>query len=464
MFLSGNTTNLQFHLDHEHRDLKEATGASSTACGKQKAAHQLNIKEAFTKPNERMSANKQKEIDNALMTLMIKKVLPLSLVDHESFKTFVSLLDPRYVVPCRKTLNSMLERKHEDMKKKLKNDLKDLKDISITHDGWTSMNTESFETFTGHFISQDWQLKSVAVETIKVEGSHTAEHIARNVQKVQQTWVPNMKPIAVTDNAANEQKAFEILKWHRFGCYGHRINRIVSAALQVPAISHIVGKGRKLVTYFHQSSSATDLLKVKQASILTGGAVGHKLVQDVATRWNSTYLMLNRIMEQIPAIMATVTDPTLSKSAASSLKNYVYSFEEQTTVEKLVEVLQPFYMATNIISADRTPTMQKVLPMLVKLRRMTEHSDDDPEAISKVKTIMRKQLDMRVVDQDDELVSMAVILNPFTKSMDFLTATEKEKNIQMLREKVKAISMKNLLWPNFLPCQQMMPFLLQLTR
>ena len=34
-------------------------------------------------------------------------------------------------------------------------------------------------------------------------------------------------PIATAANAANEQKAFHLLGWVRYGCYGHRINLIV---------------------------------------------------------------------------------------------------------------------------------------------------------------------------------------------------------------------------------------------
>ena len=97
--------------------------------------------------------------------------------------------------------------KHEEMRKKVQIDVKKCPDFAITHDGWTSANTESYNTVTGHFITPEWELKSVVLETTKVEGS-------------QQAW-SFVTPTAVTDNAANEKKALELLQWVRFGCYGH---------------------------------------------------------------------------------------------------------------------------------------------------------------------------------------------------------------------------------------------------
>ena len=66
--------------------------------------------------------------------------------------------------------------------------------------------------------------------------------------------------------------------------------------------------------------------------------------------------------------MAVDNDPRVSKSATNTIKNCVYNFEEQATVEKLIEVLSPFEKATRIVSTENTPTMQKIIPILVKIK------------------------------------------------------------------------------------------------
>lgn len=301
------------------------------------------------------------------------------------------------------------------------------------------MSTESYQTTTAHFINKDWELKSVVLQTLKTEGTHTGEAIADHLEQMRKKWMPLVVPTAVTDNAANEKKAFDILKWHRFGCYGHRINLTVKKALQVNEVSRIVGKGRKLVTLFHQSSSLSDLLKAKQSLVLQGESIHHKLIQDVPTRWNSTYLMLSRLLEQMPAIMAVATDATVNKAAATTLRNCTFSFDEQFTVERCVDILEPLYRATTILCADQIPTLQKILPVLVKLKRITQPNEGDSTVVQKMKSIILDEIENREKPEDEELVLLAVILNPFTKHMDFLSETQREKANTLLLTKVGEI-------------------------
>ena len=66
---------------------------------------------------------------------------------------------------------SSLSRKKDDMVQRVKAELEQAKDGNITHDGWTSLNTESYQTVTAHFVTQDWELRSVVLETKKVANS-----------------------------------------------------------------------------------------------------------------------------------------------------------------------------------------------------------------------------------------------------------------------------------------------------
>lgn len=197
-------------------------------------------------------------------------------------------------------------------------------------------------------------MRSVVLETKKVTGSHTAENIKNSLIETPNTWkLP--EPSAVTDNAANERKAFELLEWCRFGCYGHRINLIGKNALALRELSKVIAKGRKLVTC-HQSSSVTDLLMSKQRILLAEDLRGHKLIMDFPTRWNSTYSMLERLLEQTPAIMAVISDSSCAKAAANTLKSYAYSFDELSLVERLAAALKPFMKATNCLWRQVTYT------------------------------------------------------------------------------------------------------------
>ncbi|XP_033747166.1 zinc finger BED domain-containing protein 4-like [Pecten maximus] len=250
-----------------------------------------------------------------------------------------------------------------------------------------------------------------------MEGSHTSEKIAASLDETKREWcLP--KIVATTDNAANEKKAFEILKWPRFGCYGHRINLIVKKSLEQTDITRLCGKGRRLVTLLHTSSSVNDKLREKQELLLNPERVGHKLIGDVPTRWNSTLAMLQRLIEQTPALMALASDEQINKSALATIRNCVYTFDETALAEKVVSILEPFKKATEVVCAEKTPTINKVLPVVVKLYRTLNENEGDLPAIRTMKATIRKQMEFRT--EAEEIALVICILSPFTKGFEFL--------------------------------------------
>ena len=81
-------------------------------------------------------------------------------------------------------------------------------------------------------------------------------------------------------------------------------------------MAHVVSRSRKLIGHFKHSTTLTAEMKKKQGSM---GVKEHMLIQDVATRWNSTYDMMARLREQRRVISDILLDPTLNKKSDSAL-------------------------------------------------------------------------------------------------------------------------------------------------
>ena len=75
------------------------------------------------------------------------------------------------------------------------------------------------------------------------------------------------------------------------------------------ATNDMVHRVRKIVAYFHKSAKGTEELQKIQVSL---NLPQHKLIQDMETRWNSTYYMLKRIIEQRASISQYLEDHNVS--------------------------------------------------------------------------------------------------------------------------------------------------------
>ena len=82
--------------------------------------------------------------------------------------------------------------------------------------------------------------------------------------------------------------------------------------------------------------------------------------------------------------------------------------------------------------------MQKEIPVVIKLAGVVEINENDPHQITHLKGRMASEINSRT--QDKELVVVTCVLNPFTKSLDVLSANECLDGHQMLLK--AALNMK----------------------
>ena len=99
--------------------------------------------------------------------------------------------------------------------------------------------------------------------------------------------------------------------------------------LKINAIARLVGASRKLVYHFKHSTFATATLANRQKSM---SMPVKKLVQDCATRWNSTYYVLERTVETRWPISAVLSDDKVTKQS----DRYLDLKNEQWELAKLL--------------------------------------------------------------------------------------------------------------------------------
>ncbi|XP_015232424.1 PREDICTED: zinc finger BED domain-containing protein 1-like [Cyprinodon variegatus] len=315
------------------------------------------------------NATRKQELDELLVNLVVKDTQPFSIVDGVGFKAFVAKLDPNYVLPTRQALKAMVEEKFESAKQKAKAKVGEVAAVSLTTDMWTFMNMDAYLAVMCHFLDDKARLNTVLLGVQSFPQSHTAENIACVKKSMMEEWgISNKVTCVVTDGAPNMVACVRELKLRHHICVAHTMNLVVKKSLdQHPVLSGIQAKAWKLVGYCRSSTTVKEKLSQVQRHL---GLQELKLMQEVETRWNSTYLMLQRLME--------LREPVGAALAGLQTDIPILTSEEFEIVRGCLSLLIPFYHATVELSAEETVSASKVIPLLKVLEQSLQEEMAKP--------------------------------------------------------------------------------------
>lgn len=171
-------------------------------------------------------------------------------------------LDPRYAVPSRTHFSAVvIPGLYDKTRKAIESDLAKTESLALTTDSWTSRATQSYMTVTVHYML-DWQMKSAVLQTRPLYESHTSAHLAEELKNAVTEWKlerPNTTIPVATDNAANIVNAVNetVELGPQIGCFAHTVNLAAKRAVSINGVSRLLGKVRKVVTFFHRSQPST---------------------------------------------------------------------------------------------------------------------------------------------------------------------------------------------------------------
>lgn len=140
----------------------------------------------------------------------------------------------------------------------------------------------------------------------------------------------------------------------RIPCFSHTLQLVVTAfdkkrnGTGCKHIGAAIKSAKSLCASFNKSTVATPKL-ISRA--------GKKLLSDVAVRWSSTFLLIERLVE-----LKIHVNAVCHESNWDSLSNTQWAI-----CEKIVELLRPFAVYTQLISGDKVVTISSVAPAIMEL-------------------------------------------------------------------------------------------------
>ncbi|CAG9790324.1 unnamed protein product [Diatraea saccharalis] len=232
--------------------------------------------------------------------------------------------------------------------------------------------------------------------------------------------------MVVRDNAYNMQTAMRCGNFLSIGCVAHTLQLVIHDVIFKDAASmNLIKKCRKVVGHFKRSEQASRYLERFQE---TCGLLRHVLIQDIETRWNSTYLMLERLLEQKTAI-------NLYMAERGGIE--VPTAEEWEQINYYIAILRCFYQATLDISSDSS-SISLIIPLIVMLNSKMTTKDEDPEKVILLKIQLRNSIHRRFSYlKNTPHLMIATLIDPRFKSKYFTndeTENTKTEILSFLRQ------------------------------
>ena len=227
---------------------------------------------------------------------------------------------------------------------------------------------------------------------------------------------------AITDNGANITAAIEMLEVPYLPCFSHTLQLAVEQALKLPEVPKITGRCKRLVAHFNRSPKSYYLLHQKQ---IASGHKKHSLINDVVTRWNSSYYMIERILEQQQPLCTTLLELKKGDLMSTDI--------EFSNIELFIQVMKPIVEITEALGAQQYVTISMLRPLLHKLlNSILRNSDSDCRLIKMMKLKMKENLHGRYDGPILDLLNKAAFLDPRFKSLTFIADSEKAHTIDQV--------------------------------
>ncbi|XP_065323078.1 zinc finger BED domain-containing protein 4-like [Gordionus sp. m RMFG-2023] len=325
---------------------------------------------------------------------------PISILEDIGFKRLLHHLCPNYKIPNRKyfsqgVIPDIYEKLSEKIRKEI---LVDDSFLSFTVDIWTiNSGGDSHISLTCHYINQNFQQINRVLNVKTFNESHTAINIAQILEEIINYWgiKKNKIHLIIRDNAPNITLAMKNGKFQSVSCFAHSLQLVAQAAiLSQRSIIDMLARVRKIVGHFKHSSIAQNCLKEIQIRL---SLAQHKLIQDVPTRWDSTYYMLERLIEQKRAVQLFIIDnPNLGN----------LSLYEWELAERVIDVLEPIQRVTKEISTESC-SISNVIPFVEILKSELTINGDTDRGVQTMKNTTNNQLTTRffyIYDDDNYVV------------------------------------------------------------
>ncbi|XP_076860894.1 zinc finger BED domain-containing protein 4 isoform X1 [Brachyhypopomus gauderio] len=377
-----------------------------------------------------------KKITKLIAEMLALDLQPSAVVENIGLNRLLEYLQPQYSLPSSLYFTSTaIPEMYESVKEVVLTHLKEAEGgiIHFTTSIWVSSQTREYLTLMAHWVTfescvrpqgQDFHC-SALLRVSPIDCDYNMPSIQKQLEYLWDTWIASSGlkiGFTVTDNqaigSALEDSGHTIMH-----CFGHNIDLIVNEAIKSQRmVQNLLSIARKICERVHRSATAKEKLVELQK---TYDLPENQLVQDVPSKWKTSYLMLERLVEQKKAID--------EMSLECNFRELI-SCDQWEVIQSVCNALKPFEVACKEMS-NRTATLGQVIPLIHILNRKIDMLFDETMGIDNMLKSLKESMVTKMSPAlHDPRYTWATMLDPRYKTSLFTEDEAEQCKQDLIRE------------------------------
>lgn len=366
-----------------------------------------------------------KKITKLIAEMLALDLQPSAMVENAGLNRLLEYLQPQYSLPSSSYFTSTaIPDMYERVKDVVLTHLKEAEGgvVHFTTSIWVSSQTREYLTLSAHWAAYDSSVRpqgqdfhcSALLSVSQINCDHDMHDIPKQLEYLWDSWITSSglkKGFIVTDNNT-VKNTLEDHGHVTMQCFGHTIDLIVSEAIKSQRmVQNLLSIARKICERVHRSAKAKEkLAELQRAHQLPE----NQLIQDVPSKWRTSFLMLERLVEQKKAIDELSIECNFRE---------MISCDQWEVMLSVCNALKPFEVAYREMS-NRTATLGQVIPLIHILNRKIDLLFDETVGIDNMlRSLKEAMLSRMSATLHDSRYTWATMLDPRYKTSLF---TEEE--------------------------------------
>ncbi|XP_051231584.1 uncharacterized protein si:ch211-152f22.4 isoform X3 [Dicentrarchus labrax] len=287
-----------------------------------------------------------------LLKMVVSTLQPLEITEDPNFRDFVKALHPSFSIPSKSTMQSQLLSVYNEMESDLRSKLASADDIVLTCELWSSGAEDSHLTVGCHFVDCNGNLMSYTLKTTSLFRDESAAHIQTQLSAIMDAWQVKEKVHWVVRAGMPQLKNVKA-QWGHMPCFADSLNVVFKGLMSDNELSNVVRKSQDIVRFFKKDSEAERKLREIQNGLKFKQ---DKLILYSGDRWLPSLHMLQRLMEQYPAMMMVFDE--------RGKTDLILNESDKEKIKKIISALEPLREVMSRMKEKGFQSISAVLPLL----------------------------------------------------------------------------------------------------